>query len=80
MDRRNISGPKRAQNAIRFLVAFLHTSTHIHARQSSPAWTVRVGFASPQLHMAVPSRGATLLPLDRRFNHTLSLRARLIEV
>lgn len=34
--RRYISGPKRAQNAIRFLLAFLHSSTHMHIRHVDP--------------------------------------------
>lgn len=62
--RRDISGPKRAQNAIRFLVAFLHTSTHIQARQSSPARTVRVGFASPRLSFTWLSRSEVEITLN----------------
>lgn len=60
---------------------FSHNSTHIHACQPSPAWTARIGFASPQLQGAFSTRVRYGPPLlGRRFYHTLSIRARLTEV
>lgn len=81
MDRRNISGPKRAQDAIRSLLAFctvLHTHTHlpIEPGMNSALWP---RLASAPHGCPTQSRDDPL-PFDRRFDHALSLRARLTEV
>lgn len=78
VDRRNISGPKRAHNAISLSTCFfLHNSTHMQTRHLNPVKTVRVEVAPSQLHERSPAGGlGDVTPcLDGRLHSTLSLRA-----
>lgn len=73
--------PKTSTKCYSLSTCFSHNSTHIHSRQLSPAWTARVGFASPHLHAAFrPEEDMILHGSTGDFDHTVSLRARLAKV